>query len=220
MNTIYYISILVINNSIIRRAMKISQELLKKFFPRDNRFIYYVMKRNKRVVYSDEWIDSIRYYALVTVMNAVNKDKEFDSIEHIHNWVMTAIDCGYRNTVKHYNAPTRNMVRVFSEYGSRGDSYSGSGELSFESIFENSLSHNQQYDDTVEVIYKELNRMSTPHRMQYFEEHIVEGKTPSQIARDRGVSTSAVSEQVRRLRKDCEKILKSLRLDGHYPILK
>ena len=96
--------------------MKISQGILKKHFPSDNRFIHYVLRKNGRVVRSDETILSVRHKALVQVIRAANKEKEFDDEAHITNYIMLAIDRAYCGVLRDSNLLKNNYPQHLHQH--------------------------------------------------------------------------------------------------------
>lgn len=179
--------------------MKISQGILKKHFPSDNRFIHYVLRKNGRVVRSDETILSVRHKALVQVIRAANKEKEFDDEAHITNYIMLAIDRAYCGVLRDSNLLKNNLpIRSYSDY-------TDDNEMNDTTLYDGNIIDETHYDNTIEHILGFIKNISTPLRYDYFHKRYIEGYNPTEIAKLYGVTQQAVSFQLSRVRDDIKK---------------
>jgi len=176
--------------------MKISQGVLVRHFPDDNRFIHYALRKRGRVVREDETILSVRHIALTQVLRAINKEKEFESEAHITNYIMTAIDMAYCNVLRDSNLHKNNLpIRPYSDY-------TDDNQVNDTTLFDGNMIDNTAYDNTKEVALKFIENLCTPIRYEYFYKKYIEGYSSTEIANEYGVTQQAVSFQLARLKKD------------------
>lgn len=76
--------------------MKLNQKKLSELFHKSNRLIHFVRERKNYFVRNDEEIEWVKHKALVTVINAMNREKEFESEDHINFYVMQVIDHSFQ----------------------------------------------------------------------------------------------------------------------------
>jgi DNA-directed RNA polymerase specialized sigma24 family protein len=179
--------------------MQISQGILLRHFPSDNRFIHYTLRKKGRVVREDETILSVRHIALVQVLKAVNKEKEFESEAHITNYIMTAIDMAYCNVLRDSNLLKNNLpIRSYSDY-------TDDNQMNDTTLFDGDVVTEDYYDNTIDHILGFIESVSTPLRYEYFTKRYLEGYSATDIAEHYGVTQQAVSFQLSRVKEDIKK---------------
>ena len=184
--------------------MKISQGILVRHFPEDNRFIHYTLRKRGRVVREDETILSVRHTALMQVMKAYNKGKEFESDAHITNYIMTAIDKAYCGVLRDSNLLKNNLpIRPYSDY-------TDDNQMNDTTLFDGKVIDDSHYDNSKEVLLKFIRDICTPLRYDYFYKRYIEGYSSTEIARQYGVTQQAVSFQLSKLKEDIKKHLDHL----------
>lgn len=181
--------------------MLISQGILKKHFPNDNRFIHYVLRKNGRVVRNEETILSVRHNALVQIIQAINKEKEFDDEAHITNYIMLAIDRAYCGVLRDSNLLKNNLpIRSYSDY-------TDDNQMNDTTLFDGKVIDTSHYDNTIDHLLGFIQRISTPLRYDYFHKRHIEGYSVPEIANMYGVTQQAVSFQLSRVRDDIKKYI-------------
>lgn len=179
--------------------MQISQGVLVRHFPQDNRFIHYTLRKRGRVVREDETILSVRHIALVQVMSAMNKGKEFDDEAHITNYIMMAIDRAYCNVLRDSNLLKNNLpIRSYSDY-------TDDNQMSDATLYDGKMVSTDHYDNTIDHILDFVKRISTPIRYEYFTKRYIDGYSATEIAIMYGVTQQAISLQLLRVKEDIKK---------------
>lgn len=87
--------------------MTISKQKLTELFPKDNRLIHFVRKKNGYFVRNDEEVEWIKHKAMVEIIKVHNSKKEFESEDHINYYVMRSIQNAFMSLWKYKEAQKR-----------------------------------------------------------------------------------------------------------------
>lgn len=87
--------------------MTISKQKLLELFPKDNRLIHFVRKKNGYFVRNDEEVEWIKHKAMVEIIKVHNSKKEFESEDHINYYVMRSIQNAFMSLWKYNEAQKR-----------------------------------------------------------------------------------------------------------------
>lgn len=90
-------------------TMQITEEYLKKFFTKDNRFIHFSIRRAGYHFQNDEDVEETRFISINNIMLAVNKKKEFENEPHIVGYTMTLIQHAFLSMLKRKKALKRSL---------------------------------------------------------------------------------------------------------------
>jgi RNA polymerase sigma factor (sigma-70 family) len=128
--------------------MKITNDDIKKWFPRNNRFLHFCAKYYGLTFYSDEVVEHAAYLAFKNIKRYMDRDEEFENEKQKIGMAMSAFRFGILNAYNTYqNANRRNLdARTESEltYGYDGDEYS---------VYQSNLiSHDKPYDNSTELL--------------------------------------------------------------------
>ena len=196
---------------------ELKQEMINKFLPKDNRYILFVLNKNRRNVYNDSQIEDIRFYTLESLFKALRRGQQFESEAHFVNYLSVVIDSAYKRMLQHNNAlknnlPVENFSTLLPENLPEGigiDDY-------LEFVGGASSADLQEYDNTNELIlelaYKLCvdKRSGQPSELKraYFEEIFVKGRGMYEVAQKYGVSQQSVQQKMKGLIEDIRKALK------------
>lgn len=198
-------------------SFTLTQENITRFLPKDNRYILFVLKKNRRNVYNDSQIEDIRFFALESLFKALRKGKTFESEHHFVNYLSVVIDSAYKrmlqfNNAQKNNLPVENFTTVMPENLPEGigiDEY-------LEYVGGAASADTKEYDNTnqliVDLAYKLCvdKRSGKPNELRkaYFEGVYIEGKEMAEVAAEFGVSHQAVQQSMQKLIVDIRKALK------------
>lgn len=194
---------------------EVTQEMLKRFLPRDNRFIIYTLKRNRRNIYSDHQVEEVRFHTLEYLFKALRKGKEFESEHHFVNYLSTVIDSAYKRMIQSQNALKNNLpVDNFSDLVPESLP-EGIGTDEYIHFIGGQSSYTPEYDNTneliIEVAYKQCvdKRSGKPSELKraYFEEIYIKGRDMKEVADEYGVSHQSVQQKMKSLIEDIRKAL-------------
>jgi RNA polymerase sigma factor (sigma-70 family) len=193
----------------------ITQEILKRFLPKDNRYIIYVLKRNRRNVYNDSQIEEIRFHTLDNLFKALQRGKQFDCEAHFVNYLSTVIDSAYKRMLQTQNALKNNLpVDNFTDLVP--DSLpEGIGTDEYIHFIGGQSSYTPEYDNTNELIVETAYKLCVDKRSgqpselkrAYFEEIYIKGREMKEVADEYGVSHQSVQQKMKNLIEDIRKAL-------------
>lgn len=106
--------------------MQITEEYLKKFFTKDNRFIHFSIRKAGYHFQNDDDVEETRFIAITNIMKAVNRKKEFANEPHIVGYTMTLIQHAFLNMLKRKTALKRSLdIKNEAQltYGDGDDAY-------------------------------------------------------------------------------------------------
>lgn len=128
--------------------MKITNEDIKNWFPRDNRFLHFCAKYYGLTFPNSEVVEEASYLAIKNIMRYMDRGQEFENEKEKTGMVMSAFRFAILNSYRSYqNANRRNLdVRNDSEltYGASDDEVS---------LYQRALvSHDKTYDNTLQTL--------------------------------------------------------------------
>jgi len=164
--------------------MKITNDDIKKWFPRNNRFLHFCAKYYGLTFYKDEVVEHAAYLAFKNIKRYMDRDEEFENEKQKIGMAMSAFRFAILNSYKTYeNANRRNLdARTESEltYGYDGDEYS---------VYQSNLiSHDTPYDNSTELL-KEFIETNLPYlQRKVIIECFFNGKGYSELASELEIS--------------------------------
>ena len=142
--------------------MRITEKHLGEFFPRNQRFLYYVAKRYGYSFFSDLGVEKATFYAQESVIKMYNEGKEFESNEHLYGVVMSSFRFAMLKSFTK-TANERDLdIRPDSDFITNYDSPSTIVE-------KKSVSQEKIYDDTADVMYGLLKKTLNPIEFSVFD---------------------------------------------------
>lgn len=99
--------------------MTLTEKRLKEFFPTDNRFIFYVAKKYKYTLYTDDIVNDARYHSIVNLTRYLKKHGwDFESEGEVVSAVMYSIRYGILHAYGEYKKLNeRNLdIRLASDF--------------------------------------------------------------------------------------------------------
>lgn len=196
---------------------ELKQEMISRFLPKDNRYILFILKKNRRNVYNESQIEDIRFYTIEALFIALRRGKEFECEAHFVNYLSMVIDSSYKRMLQSSNAkknnlPVTNFTTILPESLSDGigiDDY-------LEFVYGGTAADVIEYDNTneliVELAYKLCvdKRSGQPSELKraYFEEIYIKGRGVNEVADEYGVSHQSVQQKMKILIEDIRKVLK------------
>lgn len=166
--------------------MKITEEHLREFFPRDMRFTHYVAKRYGYRFKNDEAVEKANFAAQLRVLKLYNEEMEFDSKEHLYGYVMNAMRYAILNSFKG-NVNEQNLdIRPESDYIYNEDHGRVSAMQYYMPVTNNS------YDDSADQMYKMMVKILSPIERQVLDLKYNKDYTFREIANHIGVTINHV----------------------------
>jgi RNA polymerase sigma factor (sigma-70 family) len=166
--------------------MKITEEHLKEFFPRDMRFTHYVAKRYGYRFKNDEAVEKANYEAALKVLKLYSEGMEFDDNKHLYGFVMTTIRYAILNSFRG-NANEQNLeVRPESDYIYGYDDDETSTMQYHMPVTNNS------YDDSGDQLYKMMQKILNPIERQVLQLKYEKDYTFKEIANHMGITIKHV----------------------------
>ena len=168
--------------------MKITEENLKNWFPRDRRFLHYCAKVYGLSFHSKDVVERASHLAVLNVMRLVNRDQEFDNEAHMVGIVMSsfrfAILNSYNNSlnVNEKNLNIRNETEL--TYGDSQDEYS---------LYQNAIKYNPPELNNLVDLVREYCEANLPYLERRAVLEVVMGdKTLSELCNETEITSRVV----------------------------
>lgn len=101
--------------------MILTEKKMKAFFPDDNRFLYFVAKKNGLFFLSDDDVETARYFAIKNVMRMFSSKFEFEDETHMNALMERNFKHAIFSMMSHNEAKKRSMdIRTESEFAIEG----------------------------------------------------------------------------------------------------
>ena len=168
--------------------MKITNEDIKNWFPRDNRFLHFCAKYYGLTFHNSDVVEHAAYLAFLNVKRYMDRDQEFENEKEKTGMVMSAFRFAILNSYRSYkSANIRNLdMRNESEvtYGDNDDEIS---------LYQRALiSHDKTYDNTLQTL-KEFVDANLPYlEKKVIQECYFNDKGFKELADDLQVSTRKI----------------------------
>lgn len=138
--------------------MKITNEDIKNWFPRSNRFLHFCAKYYGLTFHNDEVVEQAAYQAFLNIKRYMDRDQEFESEKEKVGMAMSAFRFAILNSYRSYQSANRRNLDSRNEseltYGFDGDEYS---------VYQAALiSHDKPYDNTLNTL-KEFVEENLPY---------------------------------------------------------
>lgn len=136
--------------------MKLTEQHIREFFPRDMRFLHFVAKRYNYTFFNDEAVRKANHLASINITKLFHKGKEFEDNEHLYGYVMSVFRYAILNS---YNQKVNDkylQVSLESDltYGDEGDEYN--------KFYNKAVSYDDEYDNTADKVYEMLSKRLSP----------------------------------------------------------
>ena len=150
--------------------MKITEEDIKKWFPKDNRFLHFCAKYYGYTFHSDEVVEQAAYMSFLNIKRYMDRDTEFENEKEKVGMAMSAFRFGILNGYSTYkNANRRNLdCKTESQvvYGHDGDEYS---------LYQaNCISHDKPFDNSSEILREYIENNLPPLERRVIIAHFFE----------------------------------------------
>ena len=103
---------------------------VKRFLPSDDRFIIFILKRNRFNFVDQDFIISVRYYTLIAVSNLVRKKQEFESEAMLVNWLGKCIVNAAKRSLTSMNAEKEKFRSNVHSMEGKGEDLTGEEYIS------------------------------------------------------------------------------------------
>lgn len=103
---------------------------MKRFLPSDDRFIIFILKRNRFNFVDKEFVLSVRYYTLIAVSNLVRRKQEFESEAMLVNWLGKCIVNAAKRSLTHMNTEKGRFYGALNSIEGKGEDLSGEEYIS------------------------------------------------------------------------------------------
>lgn len=174
--------------------MQISQALLKRYFPDDNRFIYWVCTKRYGWGFKDDFeVAEVRSQATYYVVKKMNEGFEFDDEAHINGYIINVIMNSYKSMLrdKNYN---KNQMLQFENALTYGE-----GEQEYNKYRETAKAVSHEYDNLFDTLKDMIGKRFDPIMVDVFERAYINQETTPEIAKHYGWSPQAVRQRRERL---------------------
>lgn len=172
--------------------MKITNEDIKNWFPRSNRFLHFCAKYYGLTFHNEEVVEHAAYQAFLNIKRYMDRDQEFESEKEKVGMAMSAFRFAILNSYRSYQSANRRNLDSRTEaeltYGYDGDEYS---------VYQAALvSHDKPYDNTLNTL-KDFVEENLP----YLEKRVIQ----ECYFKDRGFKEVAEDLQVSRRKVELAK---------------
>lgn len=138
--------------------MKITNEDIKNWFPRDNRFLHFCAKYYGLTFHNSDVVEHAAYLAFLNVKRYMDRDQEFENEKEKTGMVMSAFRFAILNSYRNYQSANRRNLDMRNEsevtYGDNDDEIS---------LYQRALiSHDKAYDNTLQTL-KEFVDVNLPY---------------------------------------------------------
>lgn len=179
--------------------MILTERKMREFFPPDNRFLHFVAKKNGLFFFSDEDVETARYYAIMGVNRLLQKKFEFEDEIHMLGVIELNFKRGIYAMIQRKKALKRSLdIRVESEFIM-------DGKEDLRGYIENAQDSEEE-DKRNEMDY--INHLSKDV-LNETEQHILrlrlEGRPYREIAAHVGISAEIARTKYQRLVKKLKK---------------
>lgn len=126
--------------------MKITESDLRKWFPKDNRFLHYCAKYYGYSFYNADVVDAALHKSALNVMRLVNNDTEFEDEAEMTAMVMSCFRYGILNS--YTKTANEQNLEVFSE----SQVTYGNDEETVSKYEQALISHDKVHNNLIEVV--------------------------------------------------------------------
>lgn len=178
--------------------MRITEEDIKKWFPKDNRFLHFCAKYYGYSFHSDEVVEHASYMSFLNIKRYMDRGDEFENEKQKIGMAMSAFKFGILNGYSTYQNANRKNLDSKTEaqltYGYDGDEYS---------LYQaKCISHDKPYDNSSEVLREYIEANLPPLERRVIIAHFFEDIRYSDLAKELCVSPRKIElAKVRGLNK-------------------
>lgn len=178
--------------------MQIQERDLRKWFPKDKRFLYFCAKYYKLSFYDDETVEEAQFIAAKNVMSLYNRGVEFDNEAHMVGTVMSSFRFAILNAYKTMESRRKLKSRPMTDYEFTGDD-------DFNPVMNRMVSDFNQYDDSwaklKELCERNLSELEYISLMGVYEEGLTMVEVGKRVGKDRVDISLARNRALRKLKK-------------------
>ena len=171
---------------------------MKRFLPSDDRFIIFILKRNRFNFVDKEFVLSVRYYTLIAVSNLVRRKQEFESEAMLVNWLGKCIVNAAKRSLTHMNTEKGRFYGALNSIEGKGEDLSGEEYISLMG------QHDEQEQSEQSDVDIFINHIENKYGYEYsfYIRERIKGMLQHEIAECIGRTLGQVVEMASKIRKE------------------
>lgn len=175
--------------------MKITEENLKNWFPRNNRFLHYCAKHYGYSFHKEEVVERAAHLAVLNVMRLVNRDQEFENEAHMVGMVMSSFRFAILNSYNNSLSVNEKNLNIRNE----SELTYGDGNEEEYSLYQNAIRYDPPELNNLVDLVREYCEANLPYLERRAVLEVVMGdKTLSELCNETEIKSRVVEYAMKR----------------------